>query len=209
MRPFDWNVVIVGAWNQAIFTPQWVARTLFELAPEVAVEVKVAVDRPGPMMISHDGVSVVPGGDRLVLRSNANTSAEILRAAAVAARTLEVLAVTPVIAGGVNIRFQADRIPEVVQPFLRSDIDGRLADSGRPGAHGRMLRRALAWHAGRLNLDLVEGIDLSAVLLFNFERVSEQRGDLQDWFQHVDAMLAETRDILTEVLQLPMDDVPL
>ena len=114
---------------------------------------------------------------------------------------------TPVFAGGVNIRYRFERGPDELRPLLDSALDEPLSERQRV-VSGRMLKRAMDWNMGSLNFELLEPADLSAILLFNFERVSTDHGHLQEWFRLADEMLTEAREFMTTVLQLPTEDLP-
>jgi hypothetical protein len=100
------TLVIAGAWNQAIFTPQFVAQKIMPGPEAVRSDIELG---PGGFTVHHSGgslrLSVRP--DRLIWRPH-NTDDGTLRVLEEAARSLlSLLSVTPVSALGFNLGFEA------------------------------------------------------------------------------------------------------
>lgn len=128
-QPFDWNVVVVGAWNVAILTPGGVAKRLFRLPPGTPVEVQVPLDAPhAPMQVKRGGmvVAVAPSGMQLTVGPEQSAFSGLQEAAEIAARAIEDLPETPVRAAGVNIRYRFDSIPDQLQSAIGAPIDNLL-----------------------------------------------------------------------------------
>ncbi|MET0110029.1 MAG: hypothetical protein ABW084_14095 [Candidatus Thiodiazotropha sp.] len=70
--PIDWNIVVVGAWNVAILTPEGIARRLFNLEPGTPIEVQVAMDVGAPIRVRHDNIIVQPSPTSLVITPQAH-----------------------------------------------------------------------------------------------------------------------------------------
>jgi hypothetical protein len=51
LKPYDWNVVVLGHWNQAILTPQGIAERLFQLPSETEIGIEVPMDAIGPFRV--------------------------------------------------------------------------------------------------------------------------------------------------------------
>lgn len=199
--PSDWNVVVVGSWNLAIFTPSWIAETLYQVGPDTPVNVQVAFDRAAPMQVTYQDLTVAPGDSRLAIVPHRPEASAIARAADVAARALEALPVTPVRAAGVNFRYLFPRVPEELQAVLRTSLDDELAELDHK-VRGRGLRRALGWNGGVLNVAVDEDEQLAARVGLNFDRQSADRSQLREWLGQCSEMAAETEKILKDVLKI-------
>lgn len=198
-KPSDWNVIINGAWNLAILTPDGVARELFELPPGQPVEVRVPLDRRAPIMVSHGRITVVPSEIRLAVSPERPEPGELKRAAAVPVKAIASLPRTPVSAAGVNIRYEFDPVPDLLLTVLESGLDPGLGEAGQ--IIGRGIKRTLSWGAGHLNLDVTQS-KASAIVSFNFHRASADGGELTQWLDRVDEMAAEVRGLLARPLGL-------
>jgi len=118
-------LVVVGSWNQAIFTPQWVSERVFD--SEVKVEITFA---PGLLMrIRTDSAELMLVGERLQLRPLRDDpdAFEVVRKAA--NRVLECLPETPVRALGLNYVFEQG----TVSPALAA-LAAAVRQSGLPDA---------------------------------------------------------------------------
>jgi hypothetical protein len=124
-RPEAWTVVVQGAWNLRIFSPDWVAKNVFEGKP---MTMDVAI---GPFQVpvryksTSDGVTLTPSADRLVFGVVKADVTSMLAAEAGAQRVLALLKHTPIMAIGVNVGYYEDTASEWVHKlFGMHDIDG-------------------------------------------------------------------------------------
>lgn len=194
--PFDWNVVVVGAWNLAILTPNGVAQRILRLESGTPVEVQVPLDQRAPIRVLHSGLIVTPADGLLVISPARSSAAELERAATAAIHGLESLPETPFVAAGVNLRYRFTTLPERMVAMLESPIDDSLADASFVIA-GSSLKRDLGWSEGTLNLDLHAERDSSGHILFNFHRQSPVKAELVAWLGMVESMVETTKDLLT------------
>jgi len=201
-RPFDWNIVVVGAWNPSILTPDWVREYMFEAPPGTSVEVQVALDRPGPMRIRHGGVTVTPAADRLIVECTANDDDSIKRVGAVVGRAVHALPRTPLAAAGVNRRYRFDVIPPTVADVVRSPLDEKLLSSGR-STNARLVKWRITWGGGHLNLEIaVDEVAPIGTINFNYELISSDAESLCQWVVRTDDMAHDATGILNEILQV-------
>ena len=202
-RAFDWNVVVVGAWNLAILTPQGIARRLFDLAPGLPIQVQIAVDGTAPMRVTHNRVTVLPDVGSITVQPAEQNVAALDSAAAIARRGMTSLPETPVAAAGVNFRFRFDALPDSLIRALYSSLDDRLADAEQRTT-GSALTRTLRWRLdGVVNLELQQNEDAPGTLLFNYHRGSTSNADLIAWLGEVPAMHEHAMQLYHGVLELP------
>ena len=64
----NWNVQVIGFWNRAIYTPAGISRRLFQLPQNIPVQVFIPLDFPAPYQVQHEGLTVIVGGDRLIVQ---------------------------------------------------------------------------------------------------------------------------------------------
>lgn len=200
LDPFDWNVVVAGAWNRALLTPAWLQRRLFE-QPDALVEVFLPVEWSGPPRVKLGNIAVsVQGGalaGALVVEAMDGTYATLGRALALADRALELLPETPVGAVGINVRYRLGPLPARAVERTRATLDHQLSDADFQ-IMSRQLHRSLAFGAGLLNVILAEDNQGSGEVVFNFH-LDLGRND-------VDAVHAWLRQ-RTEVLKNAVDRI--
>ncbi len=101
------SFVIVGAWNPAIFSPNWIALNLLDYpeGQELAVTNVLAGDR-GPSPIQYiEEVGIFASNQRVEIYLNSLDTIAIDRAESVAAKIIETLPHTPKSSYGINFVF--------------------------------------------------------------------------------------------------------
>lgn len=93
------TVVLAGAWNRAIFTPQWVAERLFR----ESVETLVQIEPPHVLKFQDATVTLIVAPERSQLAPRVDTDAAFSRMHEVALLLLGALPETPL--GGVGVNF--------------------------------------------------------------------------------------------------------
>ena len=192
--PVDWNIVIAGAWNVAILTPEGVARRLFDLEPGTPVEVQVAVDVGAPIRVRHENIIVQPSPTSLVITPQDSTAEALENSVIIASRALTCLPETPMSAAGLNLRFLFDEIPDSLIEAGKSVIDDKLTDAGFEIVE-KMLKRRIVWEDGVLNLEISEREDSSALVVFNYHKNSNSPEELKAWLESHQAMLENCTSI--------------
>ncbi len=179
-KPVDWNIVVAGAWNVAILTPEGIATRLFELEPNTPIEVQVAVDVRAPIRVKYEDILIQPSPTSLVITPQDPTPEQLEKSVIIAKRALENLPETPFSAVGLNLRFLFEEIPDSLIEAGKSVIDEKLPDAGLE-IREKMLKRKIVWQDGELNLDIVEREDSSALIVFNYHKSSNSPEGLIDW----------------------------
>jgi len=124
----DWTIVMVGQWNPAIFSPDWVARNLVH---EDSIETQIAV---GPIArnvrYQTTNLLVIPQQDRLIIGCRNVEAATLIEMERCARTALELLSHTPINAVGINFGFiENDPSAEILRTFDLADT-GILGDAG-------------------------------------------------------------------------------
>lgn len=124
----EWTVVMVGQWNPAIFSPDWVAHNLLHIEN---VEAQLAV---GPLVTNvryqTETLLVIPQQDRLIVGGRNAEDATLMEMERCSKAALELLGHTPIRALGINFGFiESDPPTEMLRTFDLADA-GALSDAG-------------------------------------------------------------------------------
>jgi len=202
--PYDWNVVLLGAWNLAILTPEGVAKRVFELPPGTPVEVQVAIDQLAPLRVIYGQQMVIPSKDTLLIQPEISNITSLSIATAAAARVLVSLPETPVRAAGINFRYKYDTIPASLQNYLGSPLDNALAETDF-STTARQLKRTMSWKGQSLNLDITEDQGPSCKIEFNFHNPSTDSSALAEWMKELPAMASTVEKLVSEIFQIQVE----
>jgi len=158
------SIVINGAWNIRIFSPEWVAANL---APETDVGLAVAVGNPtAPIRLQFRGIYLRVGAERLVF-SPVHLSDQALTTMQDVARTVvTMLPHTPMSAVGINFQYLVEDPPVQLLDVFRFSDNGPLAEFGAE-IESAMIRRSTRFREAALNLVLALRADAAATIEFN------------------------------------------
>lgn len=136
------NIVAMGSWNPAIFSPQWVKS---HLADDQNKDVVMAFSMPVtsfPPRITVDGVNIYPSAQLLALDC-VNYTDETAGACAVKMQKIfDLLPHTPVTALGINYRFTGTLDESVSLTSLFTFSDAGKIDAGKYVASGALVKRS-------------------------------------------------------------------
>ncbi len=194
--PFGWNVVIVGAWNVAILTPDGIRRRLFQLPDQATIEVDVAIDRLAPFRVRHDGLIVVPSSSMLEISTEVLDLPSLLKAGEIGVRALASLPETPLAAAGINVRYRLSDIPDDLWDLIGCSLDDALSDAGHT-IKRRAVSRSLLLHPGEVNIELSYGDETDSKLNFNFNLESPQHQELQQWLARANEFFSISQTLLS------------
>lgn len=123
-----WTIVVAGAWNVRVFSPDWVAQ---HLTPDVQLTLEVPVSPAlGNLRIVAGKIVLIPGDDRLIVGVQEPTLEVMKSVEALVCRVLTMLQHTPVSAIGVNFGFEDDHpSSEITELFSLPDL-ASLSDFG-------------------------------------------------------------------------------
>lgn len=208
ITPTEWNVVVLGYWNRAILTPSGIATRLFGLDAGTPVAVFIALDTIAPHQVKHGGVTVIAGGDRLIVQPERCCFHDLQTAMKIAYRALDQLPETPLVAAGINIKYTSQEPVEALQQVTRQEWwDNQLSDS-KFEIVGRSISRSLKRGDGQINLSVIEEADGKSEVQFNFHRGSSHVGDLKSWLTTpIDDIESEVNRVLFDCMQLKKQDI--
>jgi hypothetical protein len=203
----DWNVNIIGFWNRGIYTPAGISRHLFRLPANAPVQVLIPLDLPAPYQVQHEGLTVMVGGDRLVIQPSPCNFARLVAASEIGRRALEHLPRTPFVAAGINVRFKSDGQIPGMEEITANAWDERLSDQGLEICE-RTVTRAIQRGNGRVNVTVNQKEDRSFLLGLNFDLQSDDVQQLQNWLTLTEADLGrEVESIICNTLRIPREEV--
>jgi hypothetical protein len=207
ITPEGWNVHIVGFWNRAIYTPAGISRHLFLLSENTPVQVLIPFDIPAPYQVQHEGLTVTVGSDRLVVQPTQSNFARLVAASEIGRRALEHLPRTPLVAVGINVRYNSDGPVEVLEEIIASAWDERLSDQ-RLEIRERTVTRAVRRDNGRINVTVTQKEDRTFFLGLNFDLQSDDVQQLLAWITIPEADLRrEVERILYKTLGVRDEEV--
>jgi hypothetical protein len=190
MRPAEVTIVLAGAWNRAIFTPDWVQRKLFAGEGEVVVEVLFG-EVSGLRYVS-PGVSLTVLAGRLQITPARVERALIDRAERVAVDLLGALPETPTQARGINL---VVREPEV-GPYAPLFLDPpSITAEGVAAIEGRRVGWRFAFGEEQVNVQ-AELSRAGVSVEFNFHRAGSPALSLQPTIEgHIGPCIERAREI--------------
>jgi hypothetical protein len=194
-EPTNWNIIISGAWNLAILTPNGISKRLFDLPAGTPIEVQVAIDEPGNYRVQHEGVAVAPSLRQLELSVVSNDLASLEKASLIAKKVLQVLPETPVAAAGVNFRYTLNPIPDSLIDLTKTPIDDIYSDEGFTITES-LTQRSLELHPGVVNIQIKQNNDGSGSVLMNFHYSSDLQIELSQWISRTPEFFKTAQKLL-------------
>lgn len=188
------NVVVSGAWNRRLFTPQWIKE---EFAGASDVLLELAIGNPSvPILLSYAGLKLQVSNDRLIVSGSEASDVELKRVQEFMSGILSRLKHTPVIGVGINFQWNA---PEPDPPLLGLfDLpdNQRLADNGVV-IESVNITRSTVWKERVLNLrlNLTTSGTVECHVNFHSDATSTKVAK-----EHVDGDLVALRNEAKEIL---------
>ncbi len=160
-----WTIVVAGAWNVRVFSPEWVGKKLFDgksMTIEVPVGPSIATVR-----YTVEGISLLPVEDRLIMGILGPDLPSCQRAEGATRRVLGLLPHTPVTALGVNFGFEDPEPGDPIRSlFMLNDLDP-LSNFGCKIKRSSIVR-TLETDEGSVNVTHALDGDGRADIHFNF-----------------------------------------
>ncbi|MGN7105152.1 hypothetical protein ACTHR6_26295 [Ralstonia holmesii] len=204
------NLIAIGAWNPAIFSPQWTKSHLVaDPAQEVVMAIPMAFPGGGgaPPRLTLGNVNLYPSAATLILDC-VQFDDESLRAVGQTFGTVcDLLPHTPITAIGANFRYTgkiADE-PQLAELFLFSD--SRRIDADKYRSTGALIRRSYRLEDGGI-LNLVEesvGTDVRVEFNFHFDVTSAAEAKLKAAPELILAKKAEAIAFLENAYEIELE----
>lgn len=210
-----WSMVVVGAWNPAIFSPTWINDQLISEENRTA-DVSMRFSALGgdrEFVFDRAGVRIAIEGRRVRVRPILVSEDNLNAVNEVVCKLLRCLSHTPVSAAGVNVSFDSSVRPECLEPDLNyseSRIIELLVNNHPPSGQVRKysIPHPDLTEASALNLELTEPADEeeSCRIEFNFHFDHNASSPLSSLADRLEGRFIEAgtfaRRVLTEELPL-------
>lgn len=206
LQPDEWNVVILGRWNPALFTPAAISQRIFHLPVGTPVEVYVVLDDIQLPRVKHEGITIAASTPQLIILPEKCSFSELDRARIIARDAITELPQTPLMGAGFNLRYRADEMPPSLADRFSKDLDRRFSDRDFQIV-GRQFHRLLTFQNGKLLVRVSGEPDGKVELLVNFEFQSKEAGPLQEWLSlPIESVRKTVHTVLESVLDLRKED---
>lgn len=192
----DWNVVVVGAWNRSLFTPDRVRRHVLGLESPVKLAVQVVLDFDEPPRISYENLVVSADTKQLLVTALVPTFEGLQKAMQCAGRAVAWLPETPFRAVGINIRLKVPLPCPAITRHLDSALDLPLSDKGCEivqRSSGRTLRQG----DGRIvNVGITSAEDENALIEINFHSEANAANEITEFLaRDIEHLRRDTSDL--------------
>lgn len=148
------NIVSVGAWNPAIFSPEW-AKQHLALDQEREVVLAIPMQLALPPRLTVDDVNIYPGPNSLVLDCVSYSDAGADACVTKFHRLANLLPHTPVTATGINFRFWGEMAESAALADLFAFSDAAHVDAGTYELLEASIKRSYSIEDGtKLNLKI-------------------------------------------------------
>lgn len=201
--PLNWNVIIKGSWNRAIFTPDKVSQKLFGLTAGTALEVFVPLDGMSPSKMVYNNIFVSVNSGVLEIGTDWHDYDKIKECLEIACRSIDWLKETPVFAGGYNIRYNLTGQDAVkISDALKSELDNSLSDADFTIKERSNIR---AVEEGKGEIFLITRIDQQSnvSIVLNFNKNTNSIDEIKEWFSvSADRIKMRTRELLERIYHI-------
>jgi len=176
----DWAVVVLGRWNPAILTPAGIATRLLGLNKDAPIEVQVALNEHRPFRVRSDGLIISVDWSALRIELEDPTFPKLATAMALATKAIKSLPETPLIAAGINVKYEVNNPTATVLKLLDSGFVTAMSDAGRQ-VKERSYRLTLLDDPGVINFELAYKSTEVLVVSSNFHCESTEEATLANW----------------------------
>ena len=126
--PYNWNVVLLGFWNKAILTPNFISNKIFRNEIGTPINVEVPIDLMGPIRTKYDKFIVFVDSTQVIVEITDCLPATLIKAFEYSKNVLDELPVTPLIAAGFNLRYKITNFdPHELNSLIGTNIDNKIA----------------------------------------------------------------------------------
>lgn len=122
------NLVVVGLWNKAIFSIDWMKKNVYEISPEINIKVEVPIGNfDSSLKYNFEKFSMAIVGNRMEFIANENSPEAYEQIIDRSRVIFRLLSHTPVTDFGINHRFQYDNSEFNFDNLFKFDGDERLS----------------------------------------------------------------------------------
>ncbi len=124
----DWTIVLAGQWNVRIFSPEWVAKEIFDVSVDkIQVEVSLALG-DNRIRFSKDDISLIPQNDRIIIGIKTCDDKVLQNAENLAKKIFTLLPQTPIKGFGINFGFVEEKQSREIISLFQLDDGKKISD---------------------------------------------------------------------------------
>ncbi|MBF0344987.1 MAG: hypothetical protein HQL06_12255 [Nitrospirae bacterium] len=194
IKPDSWTMVIVGIWNPATFTPEWLIENVF-FDVDIQVEVAIGYGMPFRFKSIGQGFMIIPESNRITLVALKHDEDTLLRMEKAAFKILDLLVHTPVTAIGFNFGFENISISQL--PYKYDFKDTTFFNTMGYLITTQTINRRFIVDNNILNLSITikqDRVDID----FNFHY---DLNNVNDYPSKVNRSIVEARNIIGGILK--------
>lgn len=180
MQPIngEYSIVVLGAWNPSIFSPEWIEKYL--IGEEEAVDIQIAFpldDATAPRKISFKDISLFPGRRKMDLIPDVPSKDNLEYCASVLTKLFDLLPHTPVSGFGINFGFLENNLSQQLSDLFDLSDEISLIANYIPKSSS-IARKIVKEHENySINLTFSEANgNISVKINFHFDITSTSRG---------------------------------
>lgn len=188
------TLVIIGAWNRAIFSQDWVMKNLLSDAKNVKIE--YPINGIGSLRFSTEDISFFIFGERLIFKALNSKEQTYRTIISVARQLLRLLSHTPISALGINFVYKTDSL----NIFNSFDDTKKLVDFIGREINSQELTRSFSLdEVLTLNLKM-QSNDKQSIIDFNYNYTVNTPLDAINVFGDSDDIIIEKSQFSNNIL---------
>lgn len=188
------TLVIIGAWNRAIFSQDWVMKNLLSDAKNVKIE--YPINGIGSLRFSTEDISFFIFGERLIFKALNSKEQTYRTIISVARQLLRLLSHTPISALGINFVYKTDSL----NIFNSFDDTKKLVDFIGREINSQELTRSFSLdEVLTLNLKM-QSSDKQSIIDFNYNYTVNTPLDAINVFGDSDDIIIEKSQFSNNIL---------
>lgn len=188
------TLVIIGAWNRAIFSQDWVMKNLLSDAKNVKIE--YPINGIGSLRFSTEDISFFIFGERLIFKALNSKEQTYRTIISIARQLLRLLSHTPISALGINFVYQTDSL----NIFNSFDDTKKLVDFIGREINSQELTRSFSLdEVLTLNLKM-QSNDKQSIIDFNYNYAVNTPLDAINVFGDSDDIIIEKSQFSNNIL---------
>jgi hypothetical protein len=163
------SLVITGAWNPAIVTPNWIAEHILKIPADKPFQVQVTmpVNELGlPSSFRFEQLALTAHGGALIFHLTPDSHEQVAKTFNVAGNVLSILTHTPVTGVGVNFEYAVEKTGKLDATFVKNnDLVGYFDEKLQPSLGQQSWQATVVLTDHQVNVQCVSAAGSQAVLL--------------------------------------------
>lgn len=207
MKPVSdrWSIVVAGAWNVRLFTPEWLSQNVLE-SKNLNIEMGIGAGIQAWRFLTEDSI-FIPGDDKVILGVRSADIEVLKKSEPYARKLLELLPHTPIAGIGINFGFTCETPSDkLTQLFNLSDVQN-LSKLGYQ-INDCTIARSLKIQNSAQNMNAKLALNNGVVQLdFNHHFAAKSAGEAKEFLvgTRVEEAFKRTIKFLADMYELDID----